>query len=117
MECRKTANLKPPIFEPPVRDNINDDIVWIPYPRSNHIEYEKKPALLREIMIQTVGFTELVVNLQDLLFDEAFDMNIGDLCRAVSALYARLETWLRDLPSPLKIDKEAVQVPQVLSLQ
>ncbi|KAE8365885.1 hypothetical protein BDV27DRAFT_144045 [Aspergillus caelatus] len=117
MECRKTANLTPPIFEPPVRDNINDDIVWIPYPRSNHIEYEKKPALLREIMIQTVGFTELVVNMQDLLFDEAFDMNIGDLCRAVSALYTRLETWLKKLPGPLKIDKEAVQVPQVLSLQ
>ncbi|KAE8135003.1 hypothetical protein BDV38DRAFT_273207 [Aspergillus pseudotamarii] len=117
MECRKPVNLKPPIFEPPVRDNINDDIVWIPYPRSNHIEYEKKPALLREIMIQTVGFAELVVSMQDLLFDEAFDMNIGDLCRAVSALYTRLETWLRDLPGVLKIDKAALQVPQVLSLQ
>lgn len=116
MECRKTANLKPPIFEPPGRDNSNDDIVWIPYPRSNHIGYEKKSALLREIMIQTVGFTELVVNMQDLLFDEAFDMNIGDLCRAVSAVYTRLETWLDNLPPPLKIDKEAVQVPQVLSL-
>ncbi|KAB8268496.1 hypothetical protein BDV30DRAFT_245694 [Aspergillus minisclerotigenes] len=116
MECRKTANLKPPIFEPPGRDNSSDDIVWIPYPRSNHIGYEKKSALLREIMIQTVGFTELVVNMQDLLFDEAFDMNIGDLCRAVSAVYTRLETWLDNLPRPLKIDKEAVQVPQVLSL-
>ncbi|GAB1200082.1 hypothetical protein APSETT444_009449 [Aspergillus pseudonomiae] len=93
-----------------------DDIVWIPYPRSNHIEYEKKPALLREIMIQTVGFTELVVNMQDLLFDGAFDMNIGDLSRAISAVYTRLETWLRGLPGPLKIDKETVQVPQVLSL-
>ncbi|GAB1209841.1 hypothetical protein APSETT445_008629 [Aspergillus pseudonomiae] len=116
MECRKTANLKPPIFEPPGRDNVSDDIVWIPYPRSNHIEYEKKPALLREIMIQTVGFTELVVNMQDLLFDGAFDMNIGDLSRAISAVYTRLETWLRGLPGPLKIDKETVQVPQVLSL-
>ncbi|KAB8233349.1 putative C6 transcription factor [Aspergillus alliaceus] len=117
MESRKPVNLRPPIFQLRGRDTVDDDVVWIPYPRSNHIEYLKKPALLREIMIQTVDFTELVVNMQDLLFDKAFDMAIGDLRIAVSAMYTRLETWLRNLPRPLGIDKESVQVPQILNLQ
>lgn len=116
LESRKPVNLRPPIFQLHGRDTVDDDVVWIPYPRSNHIEYLKKPALLREIMIQTVDFTELVVNMQDLLFDKAFDMAIGDLRIAVSAMYARLETWLRNLPRPLEIDKESVQVPQILNL-
>ncbi|KAF7586010.1 hypothetical protein BBP40_009716 [Aspergillus hancockii] len=114
---RKTANLKPPIFKPLRGDRVNGAVSWIPYPRSNHIEHEKKPGLLREIMVEMAKFTEIVVDLQDLIFDKALDLGIKDLCIAASALYTRLETWLRDLPDPLEIDKEGPQVAQILGLR
>ncbi|KAB8073485.1 hypothetical protein BDV29DRAFT_191736 [Aspergillus leporis] len=116
MVSHRTADLKPPIFKPLDKNSVDGTTLWVPYPRSNHMEYAKKPALLREIMVQMADFAQLVVDLEDLIFDKALDISISDLCIAASALYTRLETWLRDLPDPLEIG-EVPQVAQILGLQ
>ncbi|KAE8146034.1 hypothetical protein BDV25DRAFT_133262 [Aspergillus avenaceus] len=117
METQKMANLSPPIFERVKPRSIDDDVRWIPYPRSNYIDYAKRPALLSETMSQMANLTEVIVEIQELLFEKAFDMAIGEICISAGGLYSRLETWFRNLPDYLEIDKDGLQIPQVLSLQ
>ena len=66
-------------------------------------------------MIGMADLSEINVQIQDLLFLKAFDMNADEMWEAAETLYTRLGMWSRGLPSVLSPDKP--QIPQVLFLQ
>ncbi|THC88647.1 hypothetical protein EYZ11_011904 [Aspergillus tanneri] len=98
-----------------MREKFDVDVEWAPYPSSNKTEYAKKPALLRSVMVQMTELIEIIVEIQDLLFDKSLDLGIDDMWTAANKLYIRLGSWLERLPDFLQVDEE--QIPQVLFLQ
>lgn len=115
MTLLKVADLDLPLSRPYTGYDLDDDIMWIPYPRSNQIDYAKKPALLRYVMADLSGLTEIVVDIQNLLFDKARRMSIDDTWTAANQLYTKLQHWHENLPRILDIDSRPV--PQVLLLR
>lgn len=70
--CRRSvADFRLPATKPFMRNDLEDGIMWTPYPRSNRMDYARKPALLRYIMVEMVDLTEILVEIQDLLFNRA----------------------------------------------
>ncbi|KAF9885695.1 hypothetical protein FE257_012677 [Aspergillus nanangensis] len=114
MEFRSVPTTPLPRFNPFTEAKLHDDIMWAPYPISNSIEYCQKPALLRYVMAAMTSLTEIVIEIEDLVFDKAFYINIDGLWMAARSLYSRLEKWLELLPDVLKRDDE--QMPQTLFL-
>jgi hypothetical protein len=113
MARQRDAKFEFPISKPYRRDELDEGIMWTPYPRSNQIDYAKKPALLRYVMIEMSDLTEILVEVQGLLFDNPFQ---GDeLWRAVDLQYTRLKLWYNKLSDALDIDERPV--PQVLLLR
>ncbi|KAK1148658.1 hypothetical protein N8T08_008543 [Aspergillus melleus] len=113
LESGKVANLARPRFKPFTKNKLDDDVAWVPYPRSNQIVYDTKPALLATIMFHSTDLTEIVVDIQDLLYDKALDCRMEDTWVTANNLYTRLGTWLEGLPETLQVDEE--QIPQILS--
>lgn len=111
----KVADLDLPLATLYTGDDLSDDIMWIPYPRSNQIDYAKKPALLRYVMANLCDLIKIVVEIQDLLFDKARQMSIDDSWTAANQLYTRLRHWYENLPRILDIDNQPV--PQALLLR
>ncbi|KAA8650554.1 putative C6 transcription factor [Aspergillus tanneri] len=114
LELSKVANLERPRFRLFMREKFDVDVEWAPYPSSNKTEYAKKPALLRSVMVQMTELIEIIVEIQDLLFDKSLDLGIDDMWTAANKLYIRLGSWLERLPDFLQVDEE--QIPQVLFL-
>ncbi|KAI9038443.1 putative C6 transcription factor [Aspergillus affinis] len=112
LESGKVANLARPRFKPFTRNKLDDEVAWVPYPRSNQIDYDTKPALLASVMAHTTDLTEIVVDIQDLLYDKALDLRMEDTWVAANNLYTRLGAWLEGLPDALQVDEE--QIPQIL---
>lgn len=115
MTLLKVADLDLPLSRPYTGYDLDDDIMWIPYPRSNQIDYARKPALLRYVMADLSDLTEIVVDIQNLLFDKARRMSIDDTWTAANQLYTKLQHWHENLPRILDIDSRPV--PQVLLLR
>lgn len=76
---QSVADFRLPATKPFMRNDLEDGIIWTPYPRSNRIDYARKPALLRYIMLEMVDLTEILVEIQDLLFNRASRMEADDL--------------------------------------
>ncbi|KAL1885760.1 hypothetical protein Plec18167_001255 [Paecilomyces lecythidis] len=111
----RQAAMKTPAFRPYPRDQLDDRIPWTPYPRSTQIDYAKKPALLRHILVELSDLTEILVDMQDWLFNRDASI-ITDVCWSTAmAFYARLQKWHNRLPSILDIGD--CPVPQVLLLR
>lgn len=108
---RQIPDLVLPDPEPYIISDPGDDLMWVPYPLTNQISYTEKPALFRDVMIERVQLTEILVDICSLLFDKAFDMGIDDLWLAANGIYSRLQMRLEHLPGPLV---EEQQVPQAL---
>ncbi|PWY73678.1 C6 transcription factor [Aspergillus heteromorphus CBS 117.55] len=108
----KVAELKPPRYKPYLVSGIDDHILWTPYPRFNQVDYVKKPAHLRFVATKMIELTEIVIDVQALLFDKGLDMSIGELWMAAGGIYVRLKDCLGGLPDIL--DSEDEKVPQVL---
>lgn len=115
MEMSNVADLPLPRVRLYPTSHPDQNILWTPYPRSNHLNYEQKPSLLHYTMIGMADLSEINVQIQDLLFLKAFDMNADEMWEAAETLYTRLGMWSRGLPSVLSPDKP--QIPQVLFLQ
>lgn len=115
MELHKDANLEPPLCRPYTPDDLNDNIAWTPYPRSNQIEYAEKPGLLRYVATELANLTEITAGIQQLFFMDACHMEINDLWRKTNRIYSRLQLWHENMPDVLEIDDRPV--PQVLFLQ
>ncbi|BCS18165.1 uncharacterized protein APUU_10993A [Aspergillus puulaauensis] len=115
MESRKTPNLGAPRLSLDRIDHLEKDALWIPYhSRSSDVEFLKKPAFLRDVMVGLVGLTETIIDIQNLFFDKALDlgMSIDELWEEASSLHRRLQVFLEGL-----VDIEAPPIPQVLFLQ
>ncbi|PYH99633.1 C6 transcription factor [Aspergillus ellipticus CBS 707.79] len=110
----KVAELKRPRYKPYLVNGLDDHILWTPYPRFNQVDYAKKPAHLRFVTTHMIGLSEIVADVQDLLFDKGLDMGIGELWMAVGRMHVRLQAWLDSLPDIL--DNEDERAPQVLYL-
>lgn len=66
-------------------------------------------------MYHSTDLTEIVVDIQDLLYDKALDWRMEATWVAANNLYTRLGTWLEGLPETLQVDEE--QIPQILYMQ
>lgn len=115
MELHKDANLEAPVCRPYTSDDLNDNIAWTPYPRSNQVEYAEKPGLLRYVATELANLTEITAGIQQLFFMDACHMEINDLWRKTNRIYSRLQLWHENMPDVLEIDDRPV--PQVLFLQ
>lgn len=115
MELHKDANLEPPMCRPHTSGDLNDDISWIPYPRSNQIEYANKPGLLRHVATELFNLTEVTAAIQQLFFMNACHMDVNDLWTRTNEIFSRLQEWRQNMPDILKTDD--YPVPQVLFLQ
>ncbi|KAL5343971.1 fungal-specific transcription factor domain-containing protein [Aspergillus crustosus] len=114
MESRITANLGVPRLSLDMIDHPEKETNWIPYQiRSNEFTYIKKPALLRDVMAGLADLTKTVVEMQDLFFDKALDleMSIHELCKEASLLHNRLRKFLDSMAII-----ETPPVPQILFL-
>lgn len=105
LEMRTTADLILPIVRPYATDDLDDGIMWSPYPRTNQISYVKKPALLRYMTNELANLTEIVVDI-DLLFDKALDIGVDGLWSAADGIYSRIRTCLEFLPDALRIENQ-----------
>lgn len=114
MELRKNANLEPPVCRPFTEDDLDDDVAWTPYPRSNQVKYAKKPGLLRYVATELANLTEITADIQRLFFINACHMGVNDLWRKTNELYSRLQQWRENIPGIMMIHDHPV--PQVLFL-
>jgi hypothetical protein len=89
--------------------------MWTPYPRSNRIDYAKKPALLRYLMVEMVDLAEILGEIQELAFNKASGMLADDLWNQANVLHSRLQQWYDRLPEALGIND--CPVPQALFLR
>lgn len=109
---RQPPDLVLPDLKPYIINDLDDNIMWTPYPRTNQISYVEKPALIRYVMIEHVHLTEILIDICSLLFDKAFDMGIDDLWLAANRIYSRLQMCLERLSGALKVEDQ--QAPQAL---
>ncbi|RJE25614.1 hypothetical protein PHISCL_02081 [Aspergillus sclerotialis] len=93
-------------------DDIDDNATWIPYPLTNRISCDEKPALLRYVATEMACLTEIIDDINSLLLDKAYDMEADDLWLATNRIYSRLRIRLERLPDALRI--EGQPVPQAL---
>ncbi|PLN79707.1 fungal-specific transcription factor domain-domain-containing protein [Aspergillus taichungensis] len=114
MELSNVADLPLPRVRLYPTSHPDKNILWTPYPHSNHIDYERKPSLLHYTMIGMADLSEINVQIQDLLFEKAFDLSVDEMWEAAETLYTRLGMWSRGLPSVLSSDEP--QIPQIMFL-
>lgn len=112
LEMGTTADLMLPIGRPYATDDLHDSIMWSPYPRTNQISYAEKPALLRYMVNELANLTEIMVDIEDLLFDKVFDIGVDGLWSAADGIYSRIRTCLEFLPDALRIGDQPL--PQAL---
>ena len=115
LESGKAANLARPRFKPFTKNKLDDEVAWAPYPRVNHVDHATKQALLASVMVHTTDLTEIVADIQDLLYDKALDLSIEDIWIAANNLYTRLGSWLEGLPDAFQVDED--QLPHILYIQ
>lgn len=108
----KTVDLTLPGPRPYTIDDLDDDVMWTPYPHTNQNSYVEKPSLLRFVTVELAYLAEILADISSLLFDKAFDMGVDDLWLAAERLYSRLRIRLDRLPDALEIDD--LEVPQAL---
>lgn len=112
LEMGKTVDLTLPGPRPYTIDDLDDDVMWTPYPHTNQNSYVEKPSLLRFVTVELAYLAEILADISSLLFDKAFDMGVDDLWLAAERLYSRLRIRLDRLPDALEIDD--LEVPQAL---
>ncbi|PLB48051.1 C6 transcription factor [Aspergillus steynii IBT 23096] len=114
LESGKTANLARPRFKPFTKNKLDDELDWKPYPRMNQADDAAKPAFLASVMVHTTDLSEIVADIQDLLYEKALEFRMEDVWVAANNLYTRLATWLERLPDVLQVDED--QIPHILYL-
>lgn len=113
MKLQRTANLAPPVSTTHVGGD--HDVDWTPYPRSNQITYATKPAHLPRVRQGLAELTDIMVHIQELLYDEGLVMSFETLLARAEDPCHRLQRWLEGWPDASQIEKETV--PQILILR
>ncbi|OQE41917.1 hypothetical protein PENCOP_c004G06245 [Penicillium coprophilum] len=113
IELQKIAPLPYPISD--VNLCGNEDFDWTPYPRSNKITYDKKPARLPEIREGMSGITRILIDVQKLISERNRGTSFDELWRKAEEPFDRLDAWLQHWPSVPEIQENPV--PQVLLLR
>ncbi|KAJ5171393.1 Transcription factor [Penicillium coprophilum] len=93
----------------------SEDFDWTPYPRSNKITYDKKPARFPEIRQGMAGITRILVDVQRLISERNRGTSLDELWRKAEEPFDRLDAWLQHWPSVPEIQQNPV--PQVLLLR
>lgn len=93
-------------------DDVDENTMWIPYPLTNRLSFDEKPAPHRYVMAELVYLTEIMDDINCLLLDKAYDMEVDDLWLATNRIYSRIRIRLECLPDALRIEDEPV--PQAL---
>lgn len=112
LEMGQIADLMLPTTRPFEAHGRDDAIMWSPYPRMNQASYVGKPALHRYVMTELASLTEITVDMENLLFDKAFDIGAAELWSAAHEIYSRVRVCLERLPGALRIDDQPL--PQTL---
>ncbi|KAL4818876.1 fungal-specific transcription factor domain-containing protein [Aspergillus spinulosporus] len=114
MDSRKSGNLAVPRLSFDRISRTEKDTVWIPYhSRSSDAELSRKPALLRDVMAGLVDLAGMIIDMQDLFFDKALDLNLSikELWKEAERLHSRLQAFLDGMTVI-----ETPPVPQILFL-
>ncbi|KUM60128.1 hypothetical protein ACN42_g7010 [Penicillium freii] len=93
----------------------NEDLDWVPYPRSNNITYDKKPARLPQVRDGLAEVNIILVDVQKLLSDKSRGASFKKLWNKAQDPFGRLNSWLQRWPSVPEIQRNSV--PQVLLLR
>ncbi|KAJ5825097.1 Transcription factor [Penicillium robsamsonii] len=113
IELQKIAPLPYPTSD--VKLCGNEDFDWTPYPRSNKITYDKKPACLPKVREGLAEITRILVDVQKLVSEKARGTSCDELWRKSQGPFDCLNTWLQQWPSVSEIQQNPV--PQVLLLR
>ncbi|KAJ5907529.1 Transcription factor [Penicillium taxi] len=113
IKLQRFANLEYPVSN--IYAGGDHDFDWVPYPRSNQIAYDKKPAHLPKIRRGLVDLTIIMVEIKGLLDDAELHTNFRALQNRAKAPYDRLQNWLTDWPDLPKDEKDPI--PQLLTLR
>ncbi|KAJ9492298.1 hypothetical protein VN97_g902 [Penicillium thymicola] len=93
----------------------NEDLDWTPYPRSNNITYDKKPACLPQVRDGLAEVNIILVDVQKLVSDKIRGASFEELWKKAQDPFDRLNSWLQRWPSVPEIQRNSV--PQVLLLR
>lgn len=113
IELQKIAPLAYPTSD--VKLCGNEDFDWTPYPRSNSITYDKKPALLPEVREGLAEVARILVDIQKLVSEKTKGATFEDLWSKAHGPFNRLKDWLQRWPGVPEIQRNSV--PQVLLLR
>ncbi|KAJ5963790.1 Transcription factor [Penicillium vulpinum] len=113
IELQKIAPLPNPMSD--VKLCGNEDFDWTPYPRSNKITYDKKPARLPEVREGLAEITGILVDVQKLVSEKGQGASFDEMWRKAQDPFDRLNAWLQHWPSVPEIQHNPV--PQVLLLR
>lgn len=93
----------------------HEDFDWTPYPRSNKITYEKRPAHLPQVRQGLADITKVLGNFQRLVTVAHNSASSDELWREAESALERLNAWLQRWPSISDMQPEPV--PQILLLR
>ncbi|KAK4867685.1 hypothetical protein LT330_001195 [Penicillium expansum] len=113
IELQKIASLEYPTLD--VKLCGNDDFDWTPYPRSNKVTYDKKPALLPKVREGLAEVTRILVDVQKLGSDKIRGATLDELWNKAHGPFDRLNDWLQHWPGVPEAQRNSV--PQVLLLR
>ncbi|EAW13913.1 fungal specific transcription factor domain-containing protein [Aspergillus clavatus NRRL 1] len=115
MDLHRVADLKLPIAELHIKEDSTGNIMWSPYPLTNRLDCNRRPALLQYAMMKLADLTVMGVEIQEILFDKAFEMTVDELWAAANRRLSHLEKWLVVLMGECEDDGQLM--PHILFLQ
>ncbi|KAJ5402481.1 Transcription factor [Penicillium crustosum] len=91
------------------------DLDWTPYPRSNNITYDKKPACLPQVRDGLAEVNIILLDVQKLVSDKSRGVSCKELWNKAQDPFDRLTSWLQRWPGVPEIQRNSV--PQVVLLR
>ncbi|CAI7566583.1 unnamed protein product [Penicillium glandicola] len=113
IELQKIAQVTYPTSD--VKLCGNEDFDWTPYPRSNKITYDKKPAGLPGVREELASMTRILFDVQKIVSEKNRGTSFDELRRKAEEPFDRLNSWLQRSPGVPEIQQNPV--PQVLLLR
>ncbi|KAJ5747544.1 uncharacterized protein N7511_009240 [Penicillium nucicola] len=93
----------------------NQDLDWIPYPLSNQMTYDKRPARLPDVRDKTSQITTILIDIQTLVYQKNQGSSFEKLWRLAEEPFDQLTAWLDRLPQVHELKRDPI--PQVLILR
>ncbi|KAJ5320120.1 hypothetical protein PENANT_c025G05033 [Penicillium antarcticum] len=93
----------------------DQDFDWTPYPRSNQITYDKRPACLPGVREGMAQITKVLIDVQNLIFQKGRGTAFEELWRQAEGPFDRLTAWLGRWPQVIELEREPI--PQVLLMR